>query len=76
MHSPCQPPASTSGLGATHWWHAGYVPPRQPPPPKAVRTLLQFLPSLRRDPTQGHAAGTTQRQAGRRSDRGWPGQRR
>ena len=32
MHSPCQPPASTSGLGATHWWHAGYVPPRQPHP--------------------------------------------
>ena len=32
MHSPCQPPASTSGLGATHWWYMGYVPPRQPHP--------------------------------------------
>ena len=46
MHSPCQLPASSSGIGATHWRHAGYVLLRQPPPRKPERTLLQFLPRL------------------------------
>ena len=76
MHSPCQPPASTSGLGATHWWHAGYVPPRQPPPPKAARTLLQFLPSIsairRRAtlPVQGNV-GRAPQQTEAGLDEGW-----
>jgi hypothetical protein len=32
MHPPCQPPGAISGIGVTHWRHAGYVPPHQPPP--------------------------------------------
>jgi hypothetical protein len=42
-------------------------------PPEGRTHAVAILTKAPRNPTQGHAAGTRQRQAGSLADRGWPG---